>query len=68
MEFHPITHLKRVLGDAGQAVVHGASRPGVDDDLPDLVRLAQLRGAVWFYDAHQRWTTQTKRTRHRQPG
>lgn len=61
VEFHTFTHLKRVLGDTGQAVVHGSSRPGVDDDLSDLVRLAQLRGAVWFHDAHQRWTTQTKK-------
>lgn len=57
VEFQTSTYLKRVLGDAGQAVVHGAARPGVDHYLSNLVCLAQLWGAVWFHDAHQRWTT-----------
>lgn len=60
IEFQTSTHLKSVFGDAGQAVVHGAPRPGVDHYLSNLVRLAQLRGAVWFHDAHQRWTTHKK--------
>lgn len=60
VESQTSTHLKCVLGDAGQTVVHGAPRPGVDHYLSDLVCLAQLRGAVWFHNAHQRWTTEKK--------
>jgi len=49
------THLEGVLGDAGQAVVHGSPGAGVDDDLADLVRLAELRGSVHLHDAHEGW-------------
>lgn len=47
------THLKGVLGHAGEAVVGGAGGDGADAELTDLISLTELRDAVWFHHTQQ---------------
>lgn len=49
------THLKGVLGHAGEAVVGGAGGDGADAELADLIGLTELRDAFWFHHTHQAW-------------
>lgn len=50
---HLHTHLKGVLGHAGEAVVGGASGDGADTELADLIGLTELRDAFWFHHTRQ---------------
>lgn len=53
LEHDTLTDLKCVLGNTWQAVVHGASSPRVDHNLPYFICLAQLRRPIRFDNAHK---------------
>ena len=58
------THLKGVLGHAGEAVVGGAGGDGADAELTDLIGLTELRDAFWFHHTCQAW--RGERHRHKE--